>query len=300
MEIGIIGAGSLGLLYSFYLSQNHTITVYTNRKQQANLINTEGISFIKEGTRSKVFLNADSERNYKEQLLIVTVKQYDIESIIDSLKNLSPRTILFLQNGMGHLRYLSSISKHNIILGIAEHGALRIDDHTVKHTGVGVTKISYYNRDNYSNTGIDQLLAKQHPFFAIEVKDDWEKMLTEKLIANATINPLTAVLKVKNGVLIDNHHFKQLFYELFTEVIHVLELPNKLELWEHVQNICKNTAQNESSMLKDIQRGNQTEIDSILGYIIQKANKNHSQIPHITFLYLSIKGIELSLGGHDD
>jgi 2-dehydropantoate 2-reductase len=293
MDIGIIGAGSLGLLYSYYLCKHHTITLYTNRKQQADQINTNGLLMVKDGIHTTVMINADSTRNYKEELLIVTVKQYDIASVITEINNLSPRTILFLQNGMGHLPYLSVLLKHHIILGIVEHGAIRLDDHTVQHTGVGMTKIANYNRDNCQNTIIEQLQINQHPLFSIEMKDDWRKMLAEKLVVNATINPLTSVLRVRNGVLIENDHFMELLKALFIEVIQVLELSNEELLWEHVQNICKNTAQNQSSMYKDIQNGRQTEIDSILGYLIQQATNIQKSIPHITFLYHAIKGIEI-------
>jgi 2-dehydropantoate 2-reductase len=293
MDIGIIGAGSLGLLYSYYLCKDHTITLYTNRKHQADQINTNGLLMVKDGIHTTVMINADSTRNYKEELLIVTVKQYDIASVIVEINNLSPRTILFLQNGMGHLPYLSALLKHHIILGIVEHGAIRLDDHTVQHTGVGVTKIANYNRDNSQNTMIEQLQINQHPLFSIEMKDDWRKMLAEKLVVNATINPLTSVLRVRNGVLIENDHFMELLKALFIEVIQVLGLSNEELLWEHVQNICKNTAQNQSSMYKDIQNGRQTEIDSILGYLIQQATNTQKSIPHITFLYHAIKGIEI-------
>jgi 2-dehydropantoate 2-reductase len=293
MDIGIIGAGSLGLLYSYYLCKDHTITLYTNRKHQADQINTNGLLMVKDGIHTTVMINADSTRNYKEELLIVTVKQYDIASVIVEINNLSPRTILFLQNGMGHLPYLSALLKHHIILGIVEHGAIRLDDHTVQHTGVGVTKIANYNRDNSQNTMIEQLQINQHPLFSIEMKDDWRKMLAEKLVVNATINPLTSVLRVRNGVLIENDHFMELLKALFIEVIQVLGLSNEELLWEHVQNICKNTAQNQSSMYKDIQNGRQTEIDSILGYLIQQATNIQKSIPHITFLYHAIKGIEI-------
>jgi 2-dehydropantoate 2-reductase len=293
MDIGIIGAGSLGLLYSYYLCKDHTITLYTNRKHQADQINTNGLLMVKDGIHTTVMINADSTRNYKEELLIVTVKQYDIASVIVEINNLSPRTILFLQNGMGHLPYLSALLKHHIILGIVEHGAIRLDDHTVQHTGVGKTKIAYYNRDNSQNSLIEQLQLNQQSLFSIEMKDNWRKMLAEKLVVNATINPLTAVLKVRNGVLIENDHFMKLLKVLFNEVIQVLGLSNEELLWEHVQNICKNTAQNQSSMYKDIQNGRQTEIDSILGYLIQQATNIQKSIPHITFLYHAIKGIEI-------
>jgi 2-dehydropantoate 2-reductase len=293
MEIGIIGAGSLGLLYSYYLCKDHTITLYTNRKQQADQIKLNGLLMVKDGIHTRVTINADSTRNYKEELLIVTVKQYDIAAVIAEINNLSPRTILFLQNGMGHLPYLSGLLKHHIILGIVEHGAIRLDDHTVQHTGVGMTKIAYYNRDNSQNSMIEQLQTNQQPLFSIEMKDDWRKMLAEKLVVNAIINPLTSVLRVRNGVLIENDHFMELLKALFIEVIQVLGLSNEEQLWEHVQNICKNTAQNHSSMYKDIQNGSQTEIDSILGYLIQLATNIQKPIPYITFLYHAIKGIEI-------
>ncbi|OAS84576.1 MULTISPECIES: 2-dehydropantoate 2-reductase [Metabacillus] len=293
MDIGIIGAGSLGLLYSYYLSKNHTVTLYTNQKQQADQINSNGLLMVKDGINTRVMINADSTRNYKEELLIVTVKQYDIASIIAEINNLTPRTILFLQNGMGHLPYLSALLKHHIILGIVEHGAIRLDDHTVQHTGVGKTKIAYYNRDNSQNSLIQQLQINQQSLFPIEMEDNWRKMLSEKLVVNATINPLTSVLKVRNGVLIENDHFMKLLKVLFNEVIQVLGLSNEALLWEHVYNICENTAQNQSSMYKDIQNGRQTEIDAILGYLIQQATNTQKPIPHITFLYHAIKGIEI-------
>jgi 2-dehydropantoate 2-reductase len=299
MEIGIIGAGSIGLLYSFYLSKNYTVTLYTNRKEQADIINEEGITVIKDGTQSLTKVHAEYERNYQEQLLIISVKQYDIEPIIEVLKKLSSRTVLFLQNGMGHLPFLSLLSHHKIVLGIVEHGALRIDVHTVEHTGIGRTKLSYYNSKNSDNTWIEQLLVEKHPCFPIELKEDWQKMLNEKLIANATINPLTTILKVKNGELIENEHFNVLLYELFTEIINVLGLQNERQLWDYVQNICKNTAQNESSMYKDVQKGNQTEIDAILGYCLHQAKNRNLAMPHITFLYHSIKGIEVRKGERD-
>ncbi|WP_299086943.1 2-dehydropantoate 2-reductase [uncultured Metabacillus sp.] len=292
MEIGIIGGGSIGLLYSFYLSKNHVITLYTKRKEQADLINQNGLSMLKDGTHVKTSIKADFSSNYKEQLLIVTVKQYDIEQVISLLKNQSPRTVLFLQNGMGHITYLSSLTEHQILLGIAEHGALRADDNTVHHTGVGVTKISPYSQKNKCHFIFDQLLREQDPSFPIEIKVDWKKMLSEKLVVNATINPLTAVLHVKNGLLIENRHYKKILHELFLEVVHILGLEKEKYLWDHVQSICKNTSENSSSMLKDVQSGRQTEIDSILGYLINQAVNTNKSYPHITFLYHAIKGME--------
>lgn len=293
MDIGIIGAGSLGLLYSYYLSKRNTITLYTNHKQQSEEINSKGISMLKNGIYSNVGLFASHSRTYHEPLLIVTVKQYDLNAVISELVKLTPRTILFLQNGMGHLPCLNRLTSHNIILGIVEHGACRINKHSVEHTGVGQTKIAYYSRSNNGIKVIDYLLAEHNPNFPFDLKEDWKIVLSEKLVVNATINPLTAILQVKNGALLDNPHFYSLFKNIFKEIIQVLELMEYEEsLWTHTQGICKNTAQNESSMYRDIVLRKQTEIDAILGYLIHQASENKTDIPLITFLYHTIKGIE--------
>ncbi|MCM3408973.1 2-dehydropantoate 2-reductase [Metabacillus litoralis] len=293
MEIGIIGSGSLGLLYSFYLSENNKVTLYSRREEQASKINKHGITLVQGNSEMKKNVEATFEKNYKEPVLIITVKQYSLKPIIDTLTRLSPRTIIFLQNGMGHLRFLKHLSHHNLILGISEHGALKVSDSVVQHTGNGITKISSYK--DCEMDVMNQIIRNHSEVFPFIRKSDWERMLKEKLIVNATINPLTALFRVKNGELITNPYFHKLFYELFEEVADLLKIENKELSWKQVKTICENTSENKSSMYKDIYNGRQTEIDSILGYIIDLSNGK--SCPRISFLYQAIKGIEIGKEG---
>lgn len=290
MEIGIVGAGSLGLLYAYYLSKQYKVTLYTNRQEQADQINSLGIRIVKGNFQDTAIVHATAIKTYTESLLIITVKQYHLDSIINELKTLSPRTIVFLQNGMGHIRRLASLLHHHVVVGIAEHGALKVEDHIVHHTGEGTTKLALYQNHEGLKCDIGELVNSQPHHFPIEFLTDWETMVKRKLIVNATINPLTAVLRVKNGDLMTNIYYKKLFYDLFEEVISILGMEGKEELWDHVSNICSKTAENESSMFRDIQQGRPTEIDSILGYLILNANEKN--IPNVSFLYHAIKGIE--------
>jgi 2-dehydropantoate 2-reductase len=67
---------------------------------------------------------------------------------------------------------------------------------------------------------------------------------------------------------------------------------NEEQMWELVTTICKNTAQNKSSMLRDIEEGRKTEIDAILGYVLAEAKKIEREVAITQFLYDSIKGME--------
>ena len=53
------------------------------------------------------------------------------------------KSILFLQNGMGHLKYLDKL-KGEVYVGTVEHGAIRLKANTVLHTGIGSTNISSF------------------------------------------------------------------------------------------------------------------------------------------------------------
>ena len=50
------------------------------------------------------------------------------------------------------------------------------------------------------------------------IEEDYENMLLKKLVVNAVINPLTAILGIKNGELIENKHYFELVKMIFSEI----------------------------------------------------------------------------------
>src|SRR5690606_69523 len=106
--------------------------------------------------------------------------------------------------------------------------------------------------------------------------------LAYKLVANAVINPLTAIFQVTNGTLLTNDYLFKLMRNLFHETVRVLELEEQ-KLWDYVVTICKQTAKNQSSMLRDIQAKRRTEIDAISGYIIERAKEQGINVPYTIF-----------------
>ncbi|WP_191565712.1 2-dehydropantoate 2-reductase [Metabacillus idriensis] len=289
MEIGIIGSGAIGMLCGAYLSIEHVVTLYTRREEQADQINKNGISLWKnEHLALKMNPRATAEATYKEPLLIVTVKHYQLPGIINKLKELSPRMIVFLQNGMGHLNLLQTLTSHHVFVGAVEHGALKINDHGVHHTGIGCIKISSFRNENE----VLPILHPQIDDFPFEYNEDWKSMLSKKLLVNACINPLTAVLRVPNGELAANQSYKKMAEAVFKEASKVLQLQNEESEWENILQICRNTAVNRSSMLKDVEEGRKTEIEGIVGYLINHAIKERKEVPILEFLYHAIRGME--------
>lgn len=290
MKIGIIGGGAIGLLFASYLSETNKVTIYTRSEEQASTINREGLIFEKDGLIRKLpvfsvtFPDASVHEN---DLLIVAVKQYHIQEIITEIQH-NDCKLLFLQNGMGHLQYMDSLEKnHGIYLGVVEHGALKTSQNKVIHTGNGLTKISPYT------PLLKPLQFKQNDkLFPISWEENYLEMLTNKLIVNCMINPLTAVLGITNGTLVKNPNYYTLLEKYFNEIADALKVDNKIETFEQVKAICKKTAENRSSMLRDVEEGRKTEIDSILGYVIKVAQEQQMNTPIAESLYLMVKGKE--------
>ncbi|MBU2659236.1 2-dehydropantoate 2-reductase [Bacillus cabrialesii] len=291
MKIGIIGGGSVGLLCAYYLSLHHDVTVVTRRKEQAAAIQSEGIRLYKGGKEFSADCSADTSINSGFDLLVVTVKQHQVQSVFPLLERVAKTNILFLQNGMGHIHDLKDWrAKHSIYVGIVEHGAVRKSDTAVDHTGLGAIKWSAF--DDADPDPLNILFQHSHSDFPIRYETDWYRLLTGKLIVNACINPLTALLRVKNGELLTTPAYLAFMRLVFQEACRILRLEDEEEAWERVRIVCGQTKENHSSMLVDVIEGRQTEADAIIGYLLKEASLQDLNAVHLEFLYGSIKALE--------
>ncbi len=287
MKIGIIGGGSIGLLFAGYLAEYHDVTLYTRTERQASEINQKGVTIEIENTSNTYRVKAvtSTASVIGEDILFIAVKQYILKDVLSQIKDIEKvQTVCFLQNGMGHLDFMKQLENKNILVGVVEHGALKLNDTSIIHTGIGRTKFGIIKGDIITF----DISIKE---FQIEFHNNWYEMMTSKLIVNAVINPLTALYGVKNGRLLQNEYFKNQVKTLFREITSVIPC-NEEQMWELVTTICKNTAQNKSSMLRDLEEGRKTEIDAILGYVLAEAKKIEREVAITQFLYDSIKGME--------
>lgn len=286
MRVGIIGGGSIGLLLCSYLHHRHHVTLYVRRQEQKEVLNEKGLFLSDMAT--PVFIHTLLLNEMEEaDCFIVCVKQHQMIEILPYLKKVNKQIpLLFLQNGMGHIEKIQGIKNH-LYVGVVEHGALRESDNHVNHTGKGKVKLATYHGNNKGLTTLTEQLNQ--PIFPIVTSRNWEELLAKKLIVNAVINPITALFNVPNKEILTNSYMYHLAEKLCYEAAMVLRLDYDTQL-EKVKKIVHQTGENISSMLTDIQKGRQTEIDAISGYLIQNSK---CEIPYTVFVYNSVKAIEV-------
>ncbi|KGA97024.1 hypothetical protein AJ85_06870 [Alkalihalobacillus alcalophilus ATCC 27647 = CGMCC 1.3604] len=297
MNVTIVGAGSIGLLIAAFSSKvGHKVTLITNRESQAQILNEKGLIFkTNQGTVEKYRIEAVAVKEIetiRTDCVIFAVKSYHLKQVLDRLSgSIQAKAVLFVQNGMSHIECLSLFNHEEIGLAVVEHGAMRLEDNLVSHTGVGRINWSIFQGSKEDSVLPNFFSKSEDVNFPFYHKKDWQKMLQTKLLVNVAINPLTALLQVKNGALLTNDSYYKLMSEIVRETVQVLGMNGKQGL-EKVIEVCQATKENESSMLRDRAKGQKTELEAIVGYVIRKANEQSQSVPSLFFLYEAIKGIE--------
>lgn len=197
---------------------------------------------------------------------------------------------LTLQNGIGNREILArNLGGQRVSLGVTTIGATLIAPGRVIQAGEGIISLS----SNPHLTTMINLLRSSG--FIIETEPDQTALLWGKLVISAAINPLTALLRIPNGELLYRSQARALLQSAVREAASVaiaqgirLPYPDPVIATE---TIARRTASNYSSMLQDVQRGSQTEIDAICGAIVQAGERTGVPTPIIRTLWQLVKSL---------
>lgn len=288
MKIGVIGAGSVGLLLAAYLGQAHEVQLVVRRKEQAELLKKHHV---------QLYQHSEYERTVKAEYFhqqipshvdcyFICVKQNNLRDIKSVIKTIPVSTpLIFIQNGMAHLPLLAEL-EHITAVGIVEHGTKKLSDFQVNHLGRG--KITIAPTD-LSDHPFSKLAIRLHQeAFPFIYTEEALPLMKQKLLVNSVINPLTALFRVNNGAILENEHIKEIAKKLTDEASLVLGLDSKMA-WDKVVEVAVNTRGNTSSMLQDILANRMTEIDAISGYLIMASSVD---LPYTTCIHRAILASE--------
>ncbi|MFK2824901.1 2-dehydropantoate 2-reductase [Bacillus sp. B190/17] len=293
MKIGIVGGGAVGLYFAASLAEWFPVTIFTRTEEQSAVINERGIVLREGDEETAFFVQArpiDQLTLHSPECLFIAVKQYNLASLLPILNKMdSHPALVFLQNGMGHLTQMKQLIHPHIFVAAVEHGILKSGSARVDIRGRGKTNVAVYRGSCQVIKTVTEQTAEVFPF---EWRRNYESMLLRKMAANTVINPLTAMLNIRNGELIANPHYLRIAKMIYKEFSSVFANQVHAETWSEIVHICRTTAANRSSMLRDIESGRPTEVDAIVGYVLLQASEKNIRVPVLEALYEMIKGLE--------
>ena len=227
--------------------------------------------------------------------LLVCTKAWATEAAVRSVAHrLSKNTqVVLLGNGMGLAqRVLPLIGDAALILGSTTAGCRRNDRNRLHLSSAGTTYLGPAGADSNPPSWLP---IWQRSLTQCHWQPDIRSILLAKTAVNAVINPLTAIHQVKNGALLKPQLLSSTEAAI-TEVQRLLTAAGETvianALPDRVKAICQATAQNDSSMKVDLARGNPTEIEWILGWLLTQLVSEPPASPVLQALYDEIQATE--------
>lgn len=283
MKIAIIGAGAMGSLYGGYLSgvedEVYLVDIW---KEHVDAINASGLVIEEKERQLRLHPKASTKPGDIGQvdLAIVFVKSFLTGKAMEANAALLGRdtVVMSLQNGYGNIDQIAGyVRRENIIAGTTSHGASVLSPGRIRHAGSGDTHIGWVvNSGDDRINGIAELLRRAG--FVTAVEENVMELLWSKLIVNAGINALTAVLGVRNRELLRMDETKDILEMAVLEAVEVAAASGVKfdgpEMVKKVMAVAFATGDNYSSMLQDITNKRKTEIDAINGAIVREGGKH--------------------------
>ena len=284
MDILIVGTGALATLFAARLTEaGHSVSILGTWKSGLVTLRSKGARIVNaDGTESayKVRVMNDPRECKDVKYALVLVKAWQTEYIANQLKECLAEDgmAVTLQNGLGNYETLTrSLGPARVALGATTTGATLLGPGSVRAGGEGVISI-----ERHQAIGpMEETLKSAR--FSVQIVQDAQSLVWGKLVINAAINPLTAVLGISNGKLLERPSAREVMSALAREVADVAAAEHiRLPFSDPVkaaEDVARKTAANHSSMLQDIQRGAPTEIDAICGAVVRAGKKHDLPTP---------------------
>ncbi|RKP31445.1 2-dehydropantoate 2-reductase [Metschnikowia bicuspidata] len=325
MSVHILGIGAMGMLlaHEVFLAGLKPVLLVKHHAVQQHLqaLNNSmtlarhrdsGVSYhtTKMAVRQKPTASA---RGLEISDLVVATKTYSTkEALAPYMPYITPKTnLVFLQNGMGVVPNAVEELWHGRSLPrlfhiISTHGAYKERVNLTHHVGQGSLTIAEIPWRTGSVAGLDAGLAPSNLPEVIEallrslnlntsVAPYPEFLVTqmEKLVVNACINPISALMDCRNGDLLHSTHCISMMKKVISECVECFKTDSNVfsvvpeastilsreRLLQCVLDVCQKTSENSSSMREDLRDGKMTEIDAINGHIVQLGAKTGVATP---------------------
>ena len=283
-NILIVGTGALGTLFAARLvASGANVTLLGTWKHAIEAFNSEGARLLQpdgSGIQLSVQATDDPSECKDADLAIVLVKAWQTERAARQLEKCLPDHgfAVTLQNGLGNREILSAqLGAERVVLGVTTTGATLLGPGLARMGGEGLISLEAHPRSRELSGHL------RGAGFRVDIVSDANALVWGKLVVNTAINPLTALLRIPNGALLEHPDSRLLMAALARETTAVATKLGVLlpfvDPVSMVEDVARRTAANRSSMFQDVKRGAQTEIDAICGAVTRAGEEHGVSVP---------------------
>jgi 2-dehydropantoate 2-reductase len=284
-DILLVGTGALATLFAARLSEaGHSVSMLGTWKNGLHALQQNGARIVDSNGNErayKVHVTDDPNEVSPAKFALVLVKSWQTERAASQLKTAlaGDGLAVTLQNGLGNRETLArDLGASRVALGVTTTGATLVAPGLVRPGGEGVISVE----QNQLLAPLEAALRSSN--FNLQVVNNAQSLIWGKLVINAAINPLTALLRISNGELLARPIVRKIMASLARETADVANAEHVLLPFSNpvsaAEDVARKTATNHSSMFQDVRRGAPTEIDAICGAVTKHGEKHGIKTPY--------------------
>jgi 2-dehydropantoate 2-reductase len=299
MRFLVFGAGAVGSLVAARLAQHYSVSLVA-RDEHVRAIRERGL--LVTGRTEIHARNIEAAASVAElrgphpDVVLVTVKSYQTLTAREALEPFWSRSLFVsLQNGLGNEETLAE--RCSRVLGaVINQGAIFVEPGKVFHAGEDETWIGPFSGTTANDServarSLDESGIRARAVSGAELRE----AIWKKVVLNAAVNPLTALLGKKTGELLENVAIDSAIRAIVEESVAIARASGvALEegpILEWIRRVAEATRENKSSMLQDVERGRPTEIDSMNGALVERARALGIPSPRNELLTLLVRSL---------
>ena len=302
MKVLILGAGAIGGYLGGRLTDaglDLTLLVRPARKAQ---LDADGLQIrsVYGDLNIRVKTVTADEVTTPYDIVIVTAKAYDLESAIAAITPaVGPDTmVLPILNGIGHINTLNAaFGPERILAGTVQISALRMPDGSIEHKN----DWRWLRFGEQEGELSDRVIALRDALAAAEglepvALENAMQGMWEKFVHLATAAGMTCLMRANAGQIVRSDEGAELFQHFLETTAEVARRSGYPPSDTFMANYRKLFADPHSgyatSMLRDVEAGNQTEGEDILGLLLSTAREHGIDEPLFKAAYASIRAHE--------
>lgn len=296
-KISMIGMGAVGCAYGKNLydlnPENFKVIASGERKNRY-----EKNGFVINGKHYKFKCISSDEKCEKDDLVIIAVKENQLQKAIEEIKNhVGKKTIILsLLNGITSEEKVGKVyGMGKMLYSYCLIDAMRNGNEVQV---LGKYKIVFGEKDNHAYSekveAVKELFSRAKINY--DVPENMLRSMWTKFMMNVGINPLSALLRANYGVFQKNKYAREIMISAMREVVKLSKKAginldeNDIEGCVKVLDNC--SADGKTSMYQDILAGRKTEVDIFSGAVCELGLKYGVDTPVNRTIFNMVKVIE--------
>ena len=296
-RIGLIGGGSMGSLFGFHLAGIADVTILESNETVRAGLEREGLR-VNDAEPRPIRIARRARDLFTSDVLFLFVKAVDtLRALRPFAGELNPTTaIVSLQNGVGNEDAIKTAlgGAVPVILGVTTESAETVAPGSVRSSEQGMTLIGSAGASAATAQAVATLLSRSGLRAAVVY--DIKPHLWGKLVANAAVNALSAILDCTAGEILREPDAARLAESLADEAAAVAAAMNIAlpfaNPWQYVTEVIAVGSESKSSMAFDLELGNKSEIDHLNGAVVALGRRAGVATPFNEAIVRLMKSLE--------